>query len=66
MPPSRRKIYIPLSLGHLIYTAGDKCMRENACFTGDEHWEGVLDMGFGELLNEPGVRCMYKSIQLAV
>ena len=23
---------IPLSLVHLIYTAGDKCMRQNACF----------------------------------
>ena len=32
VPPSRRKIYIPLSLGHLIYTAGDKCMRQNACY----------------------------------
>ena len=25
------KFYIPLSLVHLIYTAGDKCMRQNAC-----------------------------------
>ena len=32
MPPSHKKIYIPLSLVHLIYTAGDKCMRQNACF----------------------------------
>ena len=27
------KIYIPLSLVHLIYTAGDKCMRQNACIS---------------------------------
>ena len=32
MPPSHKKIYIPLSLVHLIYTAGDKYMRQNACF----------------------------------
>ena len=32
VPPSHKKIYIPLSLVHLIYTAGDKCMRQNACF----------------------------------
>ena len=32
MPPSHKKIYIPLSLVHLIYTAGDKCMCQNACF----------------------------------
>ena len=31
MPPSHKKIYIPLSLVHLIYTAGDKRMRQNAC-----------------------------------
>ena len=31
MPPSHKKIYIPLSLVHLIYMAGDKCMRQNAC-----------------------------------
>ena len=31
VPPSHKKIYIPLSLVHLIYTAGDKCMRQNAC-----------------------------------
>ena len=31
VPPSHRKIYIPLSLVHLIFTAGDKCMRQNAC-----------------------------------
>ena len=30
--PSHKKIYIPLSLVHLIYSAGDKCMRQNACF----------------------------------
>ena len=32
VPPSHKKIYIPLSLVHLIYTAGDKCMRQNACW----------------------------------
>ena len=32
VPPSQKKIYIPLSLVHLIYTAGDNCMRQNACF----------------------------------
>ena len=32
MPPSHKKIYIPLSLVHLIYTAGDNCMRKNACY----------------------------------
>ena len=32
MPPSHKKIYIPLSLVHLIYTTGDKCMRQNACY----------------------------------
>ena len=26
-----QEIYIPLSLVYLIYTAGDKCMRQNAC-----------------------------------
>ena len=35
MPPSHKKIYIPLSLVHLIYTAGDKCMRQNPCFQRD-------------------------------
>ena len=32
VPPSHKKIYIPPSLVHLIYTAGDKCMHQNACF----------------------------------
>ena len=32
VPPSHKKSYIPLSLVHLIYTAGDICMRQNACF----------------------------------
>ena len=32
VPPSHKKIYIPLSLVHLIYMVGDKCIRENACF----------------------------------
>ena len=27
VPPSHKKIYIPLSLVHLINTAGDNCMR---------------------------------------
>ena len=26
------QIYIPLSLVHLIYTAGDNCMFQNACY----------------------------------
>ena len=37
VPPSHKKIYVPLSLVHLIYTAGDKCMHQNAfskiCFS---------------------------------
>ena len=31
VPPSREKMYIPLSLVHLIYTTGDNCMHHNAC-----------------------------------
>ena len=31
VPPSQKKIYIPLSLVHLINMAGDNCMRQNAC-----------------------------------
>ena len=31
VPPSHKKIYIPLSLVHLIYAAGDNCMCQNAC-----------------------------------
>ena len=42
MPPSHKKIYIPLSLVHLIYTAGDKCMRQNACFVMDLSWLTTL------------------------
>ena len=30
VPPSHKKIYIPLSLVHLIYTVGDNCIRQNA------------------------------------
>ena len=30
VPPSHKKSYITLSLVHLIYTAGDNCMRQNA------------------------------------
>ena len=33
VPPSHKKIYIPLSLVHLIYTAGDNCMCQNPCFS---------------------------------
>ena len=32
VPPSHKKIYITLSLVHLIYTVGDNCMRQNACY----------------------------------
>ena len=31
VPPSHKKIYIPLSLVHLINSARDNCMRQNAC-----------------------------------
>ena len=37
MPPSHKKIYIPLSLVHLIYTAGDKCVRMLVVFKMSSH-----------------------------
>ena len=33
MPPSHKKIYITLSLVHLIYKAGDNCMCQNVCLS---------------------------------
>ena len=51
--PSHKKIYIPLSLVHLIYTAGDKCMRQNACFVCDALC--VLAYNLHDLAAEYGV-----------
>ena len=51
MPPFRRKIYIPLSLGHLIYTAGDKCMRQNACYINGQETK-YFPVGIGITLLE--------------
>ena len=44
VPPSHKDIFIPLSLVHLIYTAGDKCMHQNACFRRDWHTNKCSNM----------------------